>query len=146
MAYEFSLKTSVERGRYFHYKKIDSKSQNFSRAKEILIFHLSSFFCNQPMQRPSKSVFFAEAWNNILRYVVDGVQNVNITIADRQIIFNVRGRFHSIREPLVWDGYALDIRSGISAKMKHFKSMNGAMEHTLRELCNRLVAAGILAP
>lgn len=55
-----------------------------------------------------------------------------------------QGRFHSLVEPLVYDAEATHTATGISARVKHFKSAKGAMKHVLDALADKLVQAGVL--
>ena len=67
-----------------------------------------------------------------------------MTVQGRDIRWEVKGRVHSLFEPWVYDAYASDIRSGISARSKHHKGKRGATEHALRKLCDKMKKARIL--
>ncbi len=67
-----------------------------------------------------------------------------VTIAGRVISYKAKGRVHSFKEPWVYDGTAWDISSGISEKAKHYKSKQGAIEHAMLKLLDRLKRDGIM--
>jgi len=67
-----------------------------------------------------------------------------VTVAGRVIKYKAKGRVHSLKEPWVYDGTAWDISSGISEKAKHYKSKQGAIEHAMLKLLDRLKREGIL--
>ena len=50
---------------------------------------------------------------------------------DRTIIYEAKGRFHSLDEPWVYDGTAWDIESGITAKVEHHKQSKDAVKDIL---------------
>ena len=70
--------------------------------------------------------------------------SADMKVEDRDIHVEVKGRFHSLSEPWVWDGYALDVKSGISAQSKHYKGQHGAMEHAVKKLCDKMREKEIL--
>ncbi|XP_022088797.1 uncharacterized protein LOC110978264 [Acanthaster planci] len=67
-----------------------------------------------------------------------------VTVAGRVIKYKAKGRVHSFKEPWVYDGTAWDISSGISEKAKHYKSKQGAIEHAMLKLLERLKRDGIM--
>ena len=58
------------------------------------------------------------------------------------ISYKAEGRVHKLK--WVYDGRAWDVASGISVKAKHYKSKHGAIEHAVKELIDKLNAAGIV--
>ncbi|XP_038051918.1 uncharacterized protein LOC119724779 [Patiria miniata] len=67
-----------------------------------------------------------------------------VTVAGRVIKYKAKGRVHSFKEPWVYDGTAWDITSGISEKANHYKSKQGAIEHAMLKLLERLKREGIM--
>lgn len=56
----------------------------------------------------------------------------------------VKGRFHSPREPLVYDAEVVHRRSRIQGSKRHTKSATGAIEHAVRDCVNKMKAGGVL--
>ena len=67
-----------------------------------------------------------------------------MTIADRVIKYNAKGRVHSLKEPWVYDGTAWDVLSGISEKARHYKGRKGAIKNAMLRLLERLKREGIM--
>lgn len=59
------------------------------------------------------------------------------------INYKAEGRIHKLK--WVYDGTAWDVESGTSVKAKHYKSSQGAVEHAVKELIEKLKAKKILA-
>ncbi|XP_020603414.1 anti-lipopolysaccharide factor-like [Orbicella faveolata] len=74
----------------------------------------------------------------------------NVTGASGQL--NFKGRVINYKaegriDKLQWEyeGTAWDIESGTSVKARHYKSTQGAIEHAVKELIDKLKAQGILS-
>ena len=65
-------------------------------------------------------------------------------IQGRVIKYKAKGRVHSFKEPWVYDGTAWDVLTGISEKAKHYKSKQGAIEHAVVKLMERLKREGMI--
>ncbi|XP_071483735.1 uncharacterized protein [Diadema antillarum] len=65
-------------------------------------------------------------------------------IKGRVVKYKAEGRVHSFKEPWVYDGTAWDIMSGISEKARHYKSKQGAIEHAVVRLMERLKRDNII--
>jgi len=79
----------------------------------------------------------------ILDQLINGIHGTDV-LCNRVVYWEVHGRFHSLKEPWVYDGLATDRETGISAKAKHYKSAKGAMKHALEQLGTKLKNAGLL--
>ena len=68
---------------------------------------------------------------------------VQLNFQGRLINYKAEGRIHKLK--WVYDGTAWDVESGTSVKAKHYKSSQGAVEHAVKELIEKLKAKKILA-
>ena len=59
------------------------------------------------------------------------------------INYKAEGRIHKFK--WVYDGTAWDVESRTSVKAKHYQSSQGAVEHAVKELIEKLKAKKILA-
>jgi hypothetical protein len=62
----------------------------------------------------------------------------------RTIKYSVSGRFHSIREPWVYDATATDVESGVFVKKKHFDHEDEAIFAAIEKLMKELKERNIL--
>ena len=62
----------------------------------------------------------------------------------RLIGYEARGRIHSLREPMVYDAEAWDTGTGTRANARHFPDKKRAIQAAVREVTERLKAAGII--
>ena len=62
----------------------------------------------------------------------------------RLIGYKTRGRTHSLREPWVYDAEAWDTDTGTTANVRHFPKRKDAIQAAVREITERLKAAGII--
>ena len=62
----------------------------------------------------------------------------------RIFCYSAYGRFHSLREPLVYDASASDQNSGISVEAKHYDNYQEAIRHAVEKLKGRLQEKGII--
>ena len=58
------------------------------------------------------------------------------------ISYKAEGRVHKLK--WVYDGTAWDVASGKSVEAKHYQSKQGAIEHAVKELIDKLKASGIV--
>jgi hypothetical protein len=56
----------------------------------------------------------------------------------RTIEYSVSGRFHSLREPWVYDGTARDVATGETGEKKHFETADWAINGAIEELVKKL--------
>ena len=68
---------------------------------------------------------------------------VQLNFQGRLINYKAEGRMHKLK--WVYDGTAWDVESGTSVKAKHYQSSQGAVEHAVKELIEKLKAKKILA-
>ena len=68
-----------------------------------------------------------------------------INIYGRRIKFKAKWRFHSFKEPIVWDATAQDMESGIKVEEKHHDTDRDASKFAVEKLCKELKSKGILA-
>ena len=68
-----------------------------------------------------------------------------INIYGRRIKFKAKWRFHSFKEPIVWDATAQDVESGIKVEDKHHDTDRDANKFAVEKLCKELKSKGILA-
>lgn len=61
----------------------------------------------------------------------------------RVINYKAEGHIHKLQ--WVYEGTDWDIESGTSVKARHYKSTQGAIEHAVKELIDKLKAQGILS-
>ena len=61
----------------------------------------------------------------------------------RLISYHAEGRVHRLQ--WVYYGTAWDVESGTSAKDKHYKSKQGAIEHAVEKLIDVLKAKGLVS-
>ena len=69
---------------------------------------------------------------------------MQVNFKGRTIAYGAQGRFHSLDEPWVYDGYAWDIESGIEAKVNHDKESDKVIQVAVKEVIKKLEAQGIL--
>ena len=67
---------------------------------------------------------------------------VQLNFQGRVINYKAEGRIHKLK--WVYDGTAWDVESGTSVKAKHYQSRQGAIEHAVKELIEKLNAKKIL--
>lgn len=68
---------------------------------------------------------------------------VQLNFQGRLINYKAEGRIHKFK--WVYDGTAWDVESGTSVKAKNYQSSQGAVEHAVKELIEKLKAKKILA-
>jgi hypothetical protein len=98
----------------------------------------------EQQEKPRKQPF-SDALEKLIHLVFDGISEV-ITIEGRPILIKVKGRFHSLKKPLVYDAWALDIKGGAEGKGKGFLGINGATKEALLRLVEEMYNRGLLAP
>lgn len=62
----------------------------------------------------------------------------------RIICYSAHGRFHSLREPLVYDASASDQESGITVEAIHCDNSQKAISHAVEKLKGKLQEKGIV--
>ena len=62
----------------------------------------------------------------------------------RIFCYKAYGRFHSLREPLVFDASASDQESGITVEAKHHDNDQKAIDHAVEKLKGKLQEKGII--
>ena len=62
----------------------------------------------------------------------------------RTILFDIKGRVHSFREPWVYDAKAWDKESGIRVKVNHFKNSKDAENAAFNQLILELKRKGLI--
>lgn len=68
---------------------------------------------------------------------------LQLNFKGRVINYKAEGRIHKLQWE--YEGTAWDIESGTSVKARHYKSTQGAIEHAVKELIDKLKAQGILS-
>ena len=68
-----------------------------------------------------------------------------INIYGRRIKFKAKWRFHSFKEPIVWDATAQDMETGIAVEERHHDTDKDANKFAIKKLCEELKSKGILA-
>jgi len=68
---------------------------------------------------------------------------LQLNFKGRVIHYKAEGRIHKLQ--WVYEGTDWDIESGTSVKARHYKSTQGAIEHAVKELIDKLKAQGILS-
>lgn len=57
----------------------------------------------------------------------------------RIFCYKAYGRFHSLREPLVFDASASDQKTGITVEAKHYDNDQEAIRHAVEKLKSKLI-------
>lgn len=68
---------------------------------------------------------------------------LQLNFKGRVINYKAEGHIHKLQWE--YEGTAWDIESGTSVKARHYKSTQGAIEHAVKELIDKLKARGILS-
>lgn len=94
------------------------------------------------MQAAKKIIKTAVFLNDALQHLTG--EKGEFSLHGCTIKYEAKGCFYTPTK-YVYDGYAWDVESGKSVKIKHYKSAKGANQHAVRELCEDLRQKGILA-
>ncbi|XP_070553184.1 uncharacterized protein [Ptychodera flava] len=73
-----------------------------------------------------------------------GGSSGQVRIKGRDIMYRSKGRVHSLRDPWVYDAWAVDIASREERKASHYKDENDAIKEALRRIVDHLTTQGLL--